>query len=92
MEADLLAFFRVEVDIDQDQFGGWSAERLFSTVERLGAYDGAVTARFVQYQEDLKRHNPSHATIEKHGVSVVEGTGANLAAHPELADGEYVRV
>lgn len=86
-------FFRLQVDIDQDQFAELPAERLFSIIERLGAYDGAVTARFMQIQEEAKRHNPSQATIEKHGTTVVEGTGANLQGHPDLAGmGEYETV
>lgn len=86
-------FFQLRVDIDRDQFAGLSAERLFSIVERLGAYDGAVTARFMQIQEEAKRHNPSRVTVEKQGTTVVEGTGANLQGHPDLAGmGEYETV
>ena len=85
-------FFRLEVDIDQDQYGGLSAERLFSLIERLGAYDGAVTARFIQYQEDMKKHNPSHGVMGKADTTYVEGTGANLTGHPDLVGGEYEQV
>lgn len=47
----------------------------------------------MQLQEEAKQHNPSRATIEKQGTTVIEGTGANLRGHPELAGmGEYETV
>lgn len=73
---------RLEIDIDQDEFAGLSAERLISYIERLSAYDGALAARIYQIQEQEKNRNPSRDALSK-GAQFVDSSA--LASHPEFA-------
>lgn len=84
VEADMLVFYRLEIDIDQDEYGGLTAERLFSLIERLGAYEGAVAARIALLREEQKKHNPSHQAIEQGAKET------DLAEVAEMGDHETV--
>jgi hypothetical protein len=77
------------VDVDQDDFGGLSAERFFTLVERLGAYDGAVASRIYQLREEAKQRNPSRAVMEKPDTVVIDDLSA-LMADPAM--GHYIQV
>lgn len=73
-------FHQIWIDIDADEFGGLSAERLFSLVERLPAYEGALAARITWLQEEEKKRNPSRAVLDQPGTHQVEGNAAAVAA------------
>lgn len=69
-------FHGIWIDLEQDEFGGLSAQRLFSMIERLGAYDGALQARIYHIQQEEKQRNPSRAAVEKPGTVVVDDLSA----------------
>jgi hypothetical protein len=89
VESDFSRFHQIWMDIDQDDFGGLSAERLFSLATRLGAYEGAVAARIYHLREEEKSQHPSRATIEQPGTVVTDDL-AVLMADPAM--GQYIQV
>lgn len=74
-------FFHLEVDLDQDQYAGLSAERLFSYIERLAAYTGAVAARIHLLQEEEKKRNPSHKALDQGAEQAELGELAWMGEH-----------
>jgi len=85
IESDLHHIHGVWTDLDQDEFGGFSAERLFSLIERLPAYSGVVAARIHSILEEEKTRNPSRAAQEQPGSDMGDGTTAGLRNNPQLA-------
>lgn len=82
IESDMHRFHRVWIDIDQDEFGDLSAERLFTLIERLPAYDGALAARIAWLQEEEKKRNPSRDKLgPAGGAQQVASTAAGLSPY-----------
>jgi hypothetical protein len=81
IESDLHRFHGLEVDLDEGRYAGLSAERLFSMIERLGAYDGALTSRIHQLVEEHKQQNPSAQALRQPGTTQIDASTADVAEH-----------
>jgi hypothetical protein len=79
IESDLHRFHGLEVDLDEDQYAGLSAERLFGLIERLGAYDGALAGRIHQLVEEQRAQHPSAQALQKPGTTQIDATTADVA-------------
>ena len=78
IESDLHKLHGIWIDISEDQYGEMPAERLFSLIERLPAYDGATAARIHAILEEAKKHNPSAAALARPDTVEMDGTAAAL--------------
>lgn len=96
IESDMHRFHGVWVDLDKDEFGGLWAERLFSLIERLPAYDGAVTNRIMQIVRDEEGGGPSPAgwaqpqqlapgLAAPPGALQVDSSAAGLRSNPDIS-------
>lgn len=78
IQSDMHRFHRIWVDLEQEQYGGLTAERLILLVERLPAYEGAVASRIAWLQEEQKKRNPSRDRLQQMGVTQVDSTAGGL--------------
>lgn len=90
----MIRFYGIWVDLDRDEFGGLSAERLFSLIERLPAYDGAVTNRIMQIlketesggQEQWQPAQSAPGLATPPGAAQADSSAAGLRSDPVLSD------
>lgn len=80
------------MDLDQDEFGDLSAERLFALIERLPAYEGAVAGRIFRVLEADKQgpQLASNAVPVPQGAVVADSSSVGLRSNPAIA--EWVEV